>query len=241
MSGISAEPILAKRLTLVPLRAEHAREMTAVLADPALYTFTGGTPPSPQELRARYERWTEGSPDPGVTWCNWVIQLNTPQSPLAGTVQATISVDGGQPAAEVAWIVGTQWQGQGIATEAARALVGWLRHHSIRTVTGHIHPSHHASAAVAAAAGLTPADQWHDGERQWQLISGDSPRCGRSEDVTRGPATATPFQPRIDPMLQAGNALEPSVARKFVLLPCTREAFETSATSRTGNRRSAAP
>jgi len=175
MSGIRAEPIVAGRFTLVPLRVEHADEMTSVLADPKLYTFTGGTPPAAAELRARYERWTAGSPDQAVTWCNWVIQLTTPAVRLAGTVQATIDTRGGQPAAEVAWIVGTKWQGHGIATEAARALIGWLGRHSIRTVTAHIHPGHHASAAVAAAAGLTRTDQWHDGERRWQLSSAGPP------------------------------------------------------------------
>ena len=44
---------------------------------------------------------------------------------LAGTVQATIST-GDEPAAEVAWVAGTRWQAQGIATGAARALVAWL-------------------------------------------------------------------------------------------------------------------
>ena len=95
-----------------------------------------------------------------------------PPSPLAGTVQATISGTSGQRTAEVAWIMGARWQGQGLATEAARALAGWLRRHSIDTVIAHIHPTHHASAAVATAAGLTPTDQWHDGERRWQLSSG---------------------------------------------------------------------
>jgi RimJ/RimL family protein N-acetyltransferase len=171
VSGIRVEPIAAGRFTLVPLRAEHADEMASVLADPELYTFTGGTPPTTAELRARYERWTAGSSDPAVTWCNWVIQVSTPPTWLAGTVQATIDASGGQPTAEVAWIVGTQWQGQGFATEAARALVDWLGRQSIRTVTAHIHPGHHASAAVATAAGLAPTDNWQDGERRWQLSS----------------------------------------------------------------------
>lgn len=166
----TAEPITAERFTLVPLRPEHADEMMPVLADPELYTLTGGTPPTARALRARYERWAAGSRDPAVNWCNWVIQLAAAPSPrLAGTVQATIDISGDQPAAEVAWIVGTQWQGQGIATEAARELVSWLGRHSIRTVIAHIHPDHHASAAVAAAAGLAPTDQWQDGERRWQM------------------------------------------------------------------------
>jgi RimJ/RimL family protein N-acetyltransferase len=141
--------------------------MAAVLADPGLYAFTGGSAPTRQELRARYERWVAGSPDPAVCWCNWVIHLHDCGC-LVGTVQATIST-GDEPAAEVAWVVGTRWQGQGIATEAARALVGWLGQQSVKTVIAHIHPGHQASAAVAAAAGLAPTGQVHEGEVRWRL------------------------------------------------------------------------
>ena len=168
MSAITAEPVTARQLTLVPLRAEHASEMAVVLAGPDLYTFTGGSPPTRQELRARYERWIAGSPDPAVSWCNWVIQLHSPPC-LAGTVQATISTSGDQPVAEVAWVVGRPWQGRGIATEAARALIAWLQRQSTHTVIAHIHPRHQASAAVAAAAGLTPTDHRQDGEIRWRL------------------------------------------------------------------------
>jgi RimJ/RimL family protein N-acetyltransferase len=167
MRAIAAQPVSTGRLTLVPLAAGHADEMATVLADPELYTFTGGSPPTRQELRARYERWIAGSPDPAVSWCNWVIQLRSPRC-LAGTVQATISI-GDEPVAEVAWVVGTSWQGQGIATEAARALVAWLAQQSVRTVIAHIHPRHQASAAVAAAAGLTPTGVLQDGEMRWRL------------------------------------------------------------------------
>jgi RimJ/RimL family protein N-acetyltransferase len=167
VNAIAAEPISARRLALVPLSPEHADEMAAVLADPELYTFTGGSPPTRQELRARYERWAAGSPDPAVSWCNWVIQLRGPRC-LAGTVQATIST-GDQPLAELAWVVGAPWQGQGIATEAARALIAWLRQQSVPIVIAHIHPRHQASAAVAAAAGLSPTGQLHDGEMRWRL------------------------------------------------------------------------
>jgi RimJ/RimL family protein N-acetyltransferase len=149
------------------LRAEHADQMAAVLADPDLYTFTGGSPPTAQALRTRYERWIAGSSDPSVSWCNWVIQLHSPRC-LAGTVQATIST-GDEPAAEVAWVVGTPWQRRGIATEAARTLIAWLGQQSVQTVIAHIHPGHQASAAVAAAAGLSPTGQLQDGEMKWRL------------------------------------------------------------------------
>ncbi|MEW2416455.1 GNAT family N-acetyltransferase [Streptomyces sp. NPDC046866] len=155
-------------LSLVPLVVEHADEMAVVLGDPALHVFTGGAPHSPQALRARYERLVAGSPDPAVKWWNWVIRLRG-DARLAGTVQATLTPAGQGWAAEVAWVVGTPWQGRGIAGEAARGLVAWLRAHGVRAVRAHIHPGHHASAAVAAGAGLAPTGQVHEGEVRWEL------------------------------------------------------------------------
>ncbi|KOV60622.1 GCN5 family acetyltransferase [Streptomyces sp. MMG1121] len=154
-------------MDLLPLRVEHAVEMAAVLSDPALHTFIGGTPDTPHLLRSRYQRMTAGSPDPAVSWLNWVIRLRA-ESCLTGTVQATIRSSRPGPTAEIAWVVGTPWQGRGIATEAARGLVEWLAMQSVHTVIAHIHPDHRASAAVAAAAGLSRTDAWHDGEIRWR-------------------------------------------------------------------------
>jgi hypothetical protein len=59
-----AEAIASSRLELQPLRVEQAPEMGAVLDDPALYTYTGGRPPSEAELAERYRRQVAGvSPD----------------------------------------------------------------------------------------------------------------------------------------------------------------------------------
>ncbi|MFH8840678.1 GNAT family N-acetyltransferase [Streptomyces sp. NPDC017868] len=154
------------RLDLLPLSVAHADEMARVLADPALHTFTGGTPLTAPELRARYERLVAGSPDPAVLWCNWVVRLRA-EHRLTGTVQATVT-EGGRTA-EVAWVTGTEWQGRGIAREAARALVDLLLARGVRTVLAHIHPDHTASATVARAAGLTPTDEEQDGEVRWEL------------------------------------------------------------------------
>lgn len=155
--------ISTARLDLLPLRVEHAAEMAEVLADPALHTFIGGTPHTPEALHARYERLAAGSPDPAEQWLNWVILLRA-ETRLVGTVQATIA----DHVAEIAWVVGTPWQGRGIAGEAARGLVGWLTTQPVHTVAAHIHPDHHASAAVATSAGLAKTDVWHDGEVRWQ-------------------------------------------------------------------------
>ncbi|MET9921769.1 GNAT family N-acetyltransferase [Streptomyces sp. NPDC006435] len=171
MSTIEARLIGTGRLDLLPLHVEHAEEMADVLSDPALHTFIGGTPDTPQALRSRYRRVTAGSPDPAVSWLNWVIRLRD-TSCLAGTVQATVGPSGHGPVAEIAWVVGTPWQGRGIATEAARGLVDWLGGQQVRTVIAHIHPEHRASAAVATAAGLAPTDEWHEGEIKWHRSIG---------------------------------------------------------------------
>lgn len=148
------------RLTLLPLRVEHAEEMAVVLADPALHAFTGDAPLPVAELRARYQRQVAGSPDPAEAWGNWVIRLDA-EGALTGYVQATATAD----QAEIAWVVGTPWQRRGIAKEAAQGLVAALT----GTVLAHIHPDHRASEEVAAAAGLAPTEQWQDGERRWEL------------------------------------------------------------------------
>lgn len=175
MSSVREEPgiIGTVRLDLLPIRAEHADEMAAVLSDPALYTFIGGAPPTAAALRTRYQAWMAGSPDPAVTWCNWVIRLRDTGS-LTGTVQATISGPAGDRTAEIAWVVGTRWQGRGIASEAARGLVSWLGQRGVRTVSAHIHPDHQVSAAVAVAAGLSPTTESLDGEVRWRLKADDA-------------------------------------------------------------------
>ncbi|ARF52821.1 GNAT family N-acetyltransferase [Streptomyces gilvosporeus] len=166
MSTITAQAIRTGRLDLLPLHVEHAEEMATVLSDPALHTFIGGSPDTPQALRSRYQRMTAGSPDPAVSWLNWVIRLRD-ETCLTGTVQATLSPSSHSPMAEIAWVVGTPWQGRGIATEATRGLIDWLSQQPVQTVIAHIHPQHRASAAVATAAGLTPTTERHEGEIQW--------------------------------------------------------------------------
>lgn len=188
MTRVEAEVIGTERLSLVPQRVEHAREMAAVLSDPALHRFIGGEPATVGELRTRYARMAAGPADAVESWCNWVIRLRedeeregdgegSRQGRLVGTVQATISPAGpvGPPGggaepwlvAEIAWVVGTAFQGRGIASEAARGLVGWLGRRSVRGIAAHIHPDHAASEAVARAAGLEPTGEWHDGEVRW--------------------------------------------------------------------------
>jgi len=162
---IKVEQLKGKRLLLEPLRQTHAREMAAILSDPVIYEFIGGTPMSAARVRSQYKRLEAGSPNPSEKWLNWVIRYQA-QDALVGSLQATVWPE--QAQAEVAWIVGTPWQGQGIASEAAAQVVQWLRRQGIRLVIAHIHPDHRASQAVARHIGLTPTVKMVDGEVEWQ-------------------------------------------------------------------------
>ncbi|MFI7031708.1 GNAT family N-acetyltransferase [Microbispora rosea] len=159
------ETISAARLTLRPLTAQDADEMAEVLAGEELYAFIGGAAPTLPELRARYAALeARRSPDGRQEWLNWIIRRDT-DGRAVGYVQATV-VDEGRRA-EVAWVVGTAWQGRGYASEAAAALAGWLRARGVARIEAHIHPDHHASMAVAGRIGLLPTDRIEDGERLW--------------------------------------------------------------------------
>ncbi|MFI7067035.1 GNAT family N-acetyltransferase [Kribbella sp. NPDC050124] len=148
------------RLAMLPLQVEYAGEMADVLADPDLYTFTGGEPPTVEALESRYRRQLAGPGREDEHWLNWVVQYD---DQLVGYVQATVT--GGT--AEIAWVIGADWQGRGYAKEAARGLVTWLSDHGVERIVAHVHPDHTASAAVTAAAGLTRTDQVDDGEYLW--------------------------------------------------------------------------
>jgi RimJ/RimL family protein N-acetyltransferase len=163
------------RLLLLPLQPEDAAEMAAVLADPALYTFIGGSPPAVDELDARYRGWLLGAPRASEAWHNWVIRL-LDGGAAVGHLQATL-IGSPDAIADIAWVVGTPWQRRGYATEAAMALVDWLESSGVGTITAHVHPENTGSRRVAARAGFEATDEVVDGEVIWRRerhTSGDA-------------------------------------------------------------------
>jgi RimJ/RimL family protein N-acetyltransferase len=148
--------------------------MVEVLVDERLYGFIGGPLTSRDEVRERYERLAGGSGNPDEVWLNWIARRRSDSRPV-GTMQATLrSVEDGWRA-DIAWLIGVPWQNQGLASEAAVALVEWLRSRRVEDISANIHPEHAASAAVAARAGLEPTDDEVDGERVWRAASPRSP------------------------------------------------------------------
>lgn len=157
----------ASSVALRRLRIDDAHEMTAVLADPALYTFTGGEPPAEDDLERRFAIKAPGrSPSGAETWLNYIVTLGTEQAAV-GYVQATIPAD--TTTADVAWVIGTQWQGRGIATAAMTRFLDILRDHHITELIAHIHPDHTASQRVAERLGMTRTGEIVDGEERWAV------------------------------------------------------------------------
>jgi RimJ/RimL family protein N-acetyltransferase len=163
--------LISERLILTPLRPEDADEMMVVLADERLHEFIGGGPLTLEELSDRYRSLTAGSSRSDEIWLNWIVRRSS-DSQAVGTVQATIYDHGDDRSAEVAWVIGVPWQNQGFASEAARALVAWLRRHDVSEVFAHIHPQHQSSAIVAARVGLEPTEEEADGEQVWRTTKG---------------------------------------------------------------------
>jgi RimJ/RimL family protein N-acetyltransferase len=164
----AAEVIDTVRLRLEPLRVGHAAQAVTVFGDPRLHEWIGGQPASAAELEERYRRQSAGhSPDGTQGWLNWMLRCLSDDQ-LVGTVQATLSRPGPRRlTAELAWVVGIDYQNKGYAREGALAVSNWLKACGATELVAHIHPGNDASIAVARSLGLTATGVMHDGEILW--------------------------------------------------------------------------
>jgi RimJ/RimL family protein N-acetyltransferase len=112
------------RLWLEPLRPDHAPEIAAALADPAIYRFIPGDPPTDVEtLRARHARLlSRRSPDGRELWLNWAVRERATGA-CVGRVEASVRE---REHADIAYLFAPAAQGRGLATEACRAMIDWL-------------------------------------------------------------------------------------------------------------------
>jgi len=164
-ADVAAPELRTERLVLQPVRIAHADALAAALADPAVYAFTGGTPEDANWWRSRLAFLEPGhSPDGRELWLNWSIQLSA-TSEIVGYVQATVT----GPAADVAYVLGTRWQGHGYAVEATSTMIEHLvKGLGMEHIRAWIADGHDASQAVARRCGLAATDEIDaDGERLW--------------------------------------------------------------------------
>lgn len=150
----------------MPVLRLHAEAMFSVLSDDTLYGYTGGSPP---RSVADLENWFSSlenreSANGEELWLTWLMFTVERGQPI-GYVQATVE----KFQADIAWLVGSDWQGVGFASEAAAALASWLVASKVNAISAHIHPNHIGSQKVAKAAGLYNSGQIEDGEEVWLI------------------------------------------------------------------------
>ena len=155
-----------ERLLVAPMFEIDADALFELLQQPELYVFTSlPAPVSVEGLRTRIHLWEDRlSPQRDELWLNWTLRLKF-TGVVIGFVQATVTAH----EAELAWLVGVPYQGQGYATEACRCLIGWLRdQRKVQKVRANIHRKHAISQRLAQNLGLSRSgDLTNEGEEVW--------------------------------------------------------------------------
>ncbi len=165
VTALSIAILRTERLTLRPLDPADAGEMVPVLADASLYALTGGEAPDRATLEQRYRRQVSGPAAPGEQWLNWIARRHDDQQAV-GFIQSTVVDD----EADLAWLVGLDFQRRGYASEASSAVVDWLIGCGVKRLTAHIHLDHVASQGVARRIGLSASSEYdEDDEEIWEM------------------------------------------------------------------------
>jgi RimJ/RimL family protein N-acetyltransferase len=145
--------IRTARTMLEPQVAAHAAEMFALLQDPRIYEYENEPPESEEWLRERFARLeTRASSDGTEHWLNWVVRISSGEA--IGYVQATVEPGG---RAFVAYVLGSRWWGQGLASEAVRAMMDELRdHYGARHYVAVLKRRNERSRRLLGQLGFTP-------------------------------------------------------------------------------------
>jgi RimJ/RimL family protein N-acetyltransferase len=140
------------RLLLEPLRPEHALGLFEALDDPLVGRYIGGPDVSTlEDLQARIERLLAGPTDPRAeTWRNWVVRL---EGTVIGRVEATLH-DG---IAEIGYVFGPRWWGQGYASEAVTWLLEELRGDGVPEAWATVDPDNEPSVRLLRRVGFEEA------------------------------------------------------------------------------------
>lgn len=119
MLALPDASITTERLTLRPLRLEHAAAMWEVLRDPAIYAWIDRAPPAtPDDVAARFARIAQSLADGRAEqWLNWTVWTRADDAPI-GVVEATVPPSN---VVHIAYMFASRVWGRGFAREAVAA------------------------------------------------------------------------------------------------------------------------
>jgi RimJ/RimL family protein N-acetyltransferase len=146
-----------KRLSLVPCRDEHLTGLSAMNSDPEVMRYISGQPQTLTETQTMIERVKARWAIWGYSWWTF-IERRSGEIVGAGCIQ-NLRRDGTEPdpncPLEIGWRVRRDRWGQGIATEAARAMAdfAFARLHAA-TLYAVCDPGNGASSAVMLKLGM---------------------------------------------------------------------------------------
>lgn len=163
MSVVSAPPpeLITDRIRLRPLTLDDVGALVPVYTDPAVTRFFANDVPDRSAVRATVERRLTRPLPPGTG--SWVVDVD---GDVAGLVHLWPSAQLPGGLVEMGWLLGTDYWGRGLATEAAAAVLAHGRRGlGLPAVWSLVHRDNTASLAVARRLGMVPVGEgrYHGG------------------------------------------------------------------------------
>jgi ribosomal-protein-alanine N-acetyltransferase len=142
------------RLRLRPLREDDAEELSRIFSDPAVVRYSGGRSPTLEQVREGIRQHiSEHYRDHGYGLLAAELRDTGEIVGRIGFLETEIDETGD---AELHYHLAPAAWGNGLATEAARAVLEWgLEQGRLGRVVAVIHPENLASRRVAEKCGLT--------------------------------------------------------------------------------------
>lgn len=142
------------RLSLRPLREDDAEELSRIFSDPAVVQYSGGRSPTLEQVREGIRQHiSEHYRDHGYGLLAAELRDTGEIVGRVGFLETEIDETGD---AELHYHLAPAAWGNGLATEAARAVLEWgFEQGRLGRVVAVIHPENLASRRVAEKCGLT--------------------------------------------------------------------------------------
>ncbi len=158
------------RLRFRPMTLDDLDVMADLLGDPAVMSFYPA--PKTRDQAAAWISWNQDNyAEHGYGL--WIIETHAGE--FVGDCGLTWQTVNGVKRLEVGYHVGTAWQGQGLATEAAVACREFARNViRARELVAIIHPKNRASERVAAKVGMRRIEDDHGGSIPTRTVLGMS-------------------------------------------------------------------